>query len=182
MATVSGHSGPGGRSANNELAGLQSRELALSRLYLGGLAGTTAITLMMYFVDPLITGRTMDIAQILGRVIGSPHGAGGMVFHVFNGVVLFPLGFGFLSARFPGPAIMKGLIWGAILWVMAESLIMPMLGSGFFGDTAGGLRAALSSLAGHLVYGGLQGVIAGSGEPPHEARTRAGDGDQSRRS
>lgn len=166
MATVSGRSGPGGVRANNMLAERRSREPAISRLFLGGLAGTAAITLMMYFVDPLITGRRMDIAQVLGRVIGSPHGAGGMVFHVFNGVVLFPLGFAFLSVRLPGPAIVKGLIWGAILWALAESLVMPMLGSGFFGDTAGGWRAALSSLAGHLVYGGLQGVIAGSRTPP----------------
>jgi hypothetical protein len=162
MATVSGRSGPGGAPANNVLAERRSRDAAIFRLFLGGLAGTAAITLMMYFVDPLITGRTMDIAQVLGRAIGSPRGAGGMVFHVFNGVILFPLGFAFLSVRLPGPAIVKGLIWGVVLWALAESLIMPMLGSGFFGDTAGGLRAALSSLAGHLVYGGLQGVIAGS--------------------
>jgi uncharacterized membrane protein YagU involved in acid resistance len=147
----------------------------------GGLAGTVAITLMMDFVDPLITGRTMDLAQVLGRVIGSPHEAGGMVFHVFNGVVVFPLGFAFLSARFPGPAIVKGLIWGVILWALAESLITPMLGSGFFGDTSGGLRAALSSLTGHLVYGGLQGVIAGSREAPDGHLTNDGECLRSRR-
>ena len=162
MSTVSGHGVPRGMPAVQSSAERRSREPALSRLFLGGLAGTAAITLMMYFVDPLITGRTMDIAQILGKVLGSPHRAGGMVFHVFNGGVLFPLGFAFLSVRLPGPAIVKGLIWGMILWALAQALIMPMLGSGFFGDTAGGPRAALSSLAGHLVYGALQGVIAGS--------------------
>ena len=132
----------------------------MSRTFLGGLAGTVAITLMKVFVDPLITGHTIDVNDILGTTFGNSHEVGGMVFHVFNRVILFPLSFAFLSVRLPGPTIVKGLAWGAILWVMAEELIMSILGSGFFGDTSGGLWVALSSLSGYLVYGALQGLIA----------------------
>ena len=53
-------------------------------------------------------------------MLGDPHGFGGMVFHIFNGVVLFPMGFAFLSVRLPGPAVVKGLIWGTILWALAR--------------------------------------------------------------
>ena len=141
--------------------GRRSREPAMSRIFLGGAAGTVAITLMMYFVAPLITGRTSDVIQYLGAEIGNPHWLGGLVLHIFNGVILFPLGFAFLSARLPGPWIVKGLIWGIIVWVLAQGVVMPMMGSGFFGYSAGGLPSAASSLAGHLVYGGLQGLIAG---------------------
>jgi hypothetical protein len=146
---------------------------------LGGLAGTVAITLMMNFVDPLITGRSMDIPRMLGTLLGNPHGAGGLILHLFNGVILFPLGFAFISARLPGPAIVKGLLWGTILWALAQVLIVPRLGSGFFGDTAGGPLAVLSSLAGHLVYGGLQGLIGGSQEEPVGPCTPLEDGDRS---
>jgi hypothetical protein len=170
MSTVSGHSGPHGVSTRGTSLKHRCREPAISRFFLGGLAGTVAITLMMSFADPLITGRTRDFARMLGTMLGNPHGVGGMVLHVFNGAVLFPLGFAFLSVRLPGPAIVKGLIWGTILWALAQWVVMPELGSGFFGDTAGGLRAALSSLAGHLVYGGLQGIIAGSRDEPDVAR------------
>ena len=133
----------------------------MSRIFLGGAAGTVAITLMMYFVAPLITGRSADLIRLLGVEIGNPHWLGGMVLHIFNGVILFPLGFAFLSARLPGPWLVKGLIWGIIVWVLAQGVVMPMMGSGFFGYNAGGPIAAASSLAGHLVYGGLQGLVAG---------------------
>lgn len=176
MSTLPRHSGPHGVADRDTSVRRQYREPAISRLFLGGLAGTVAITLMMNFVDPLITGRSMDLVRMLGTMLGDPHGAGGMVLHVFNGVALFPLGFAFLSVRLPGPAVVKGLIWGTILWALAQALVVPMLGSGFFGDTAGGLRAALSSLAGHLVYGGLQGLIAGSRDERGIARAGRGDG------
>jgi hypothetical protein len=136
-------------------------EPAISRILLGGAAGTVAITLMMDFADPLITGRSSDLARLLSVEIGNPHWLGGMVLHFFNGAILFPLGFAFLSARLPGPWPVKGLIWGAIVWGLAQGMILTMSGAGFFGYNADGLWGALSSLAGHLVYGGLQGLIAG---------------------
>jgi hypothetical protein len=135
-------------------------EPALSRIVLGGAVGTVAITLMMYFVDPLITGRSSDLARLLRVEIGNPHWLGGMILHVFNGSILFPLGFAFFAARLPGPWPVKGLIWGAIIWALAKGMMLTMSGASFFGYNADGLRGALSSSAGHLVYGGLQGLIA----------------------
>lgn len=58
MSTLSGHRDPPGAPAGNTAARRRFREPAISRIFLGGLAGTAAITLMMYLVDPLITGRT----------------------------------------------------------------------------------------------------------------------------
>jgi hypothetical protein len=136
-------------------------EPAISRILLGGAAGTVAITLMMYFVDPLITGRSSDLARLLSVEIGNPHWLGGMVLHFFNGAILFPLGFAFFASRLPGPWPVKGLIWGAIVWALAQGMILMMSGAGFFGYNADGMSGALSSMAGHVVYGGLQGLIAG---------------------
>jgi hypothetical protein len=135
-------------------------EPAISRVLLGGIAGTVAITMMMYFVDPLITGRSSDLARLLSVEIGNPHWLGGMVLHFFNGAILFPLGFAFFATRLPGPWPVKGVIWGAILWGLAQGMLLTMSGASFFGYNADGLKGALSSLAGHLVYGGLQGLIA----------------------
>ena len=84
-----------------------------------------------------------------------------LVFHFFNGSIVFPLGFGFFAARFRAPWLLKGLIWGIILWLAAGLVVMPMSGFGFFGYNADGWRIVASSLAGHLAYGGLQGLIAG---------------------
>jgi hypothetical protein len=105
-----------------------------------------AIALMMYLVDPLITGSAMDIGGTLGTLRDHSRAAGGVVLQVFHGVVLLPMGFAFLSVRLRGPDVVKGLIWGAILWALTEALVTPHLGSGFFGETAGGPRTALISL------------------------------------
>ncbi|MCI0462368.1 MAG: hypothetical protein L0Z62_35905, partial [Gemmataceae bacterium] len=55
-----------------------------------------------------------------------------------------------------------GITWGVILWVLAQVVVMPMMGAGLFSANAGGLMAAMGSLLGHLVYGGLLGFFAGS--------------------
>jgi hypothetical protein len=134
---------------------------SLSRLVLGGAAGTVALTLIMFVVDPLLTGRGSDLSRTLGAELGNPHGVGLVVLHFFNGSILFPLGFAFLDEWLPGPWLVKGLIWGTMLWLLAGVLAMPMSGSGFFGYHAGGLRIVAITLAGHLTYGALQGLIAG---------------------
>jgi hypothetical protein len=77
MSTVSGHSGPHDIPAYETSLRHRSGEPGISRFFLGGIAGTVAITLMMYFVDSLVRGRTIDIARILVMMLGSPRGAGG---------------------------------------------------------------------------------------------------------
>jgi hypothetical protein len=142
-------------------AGRRSRESSLFRLFLGGAAGTGALAAIIMFVEPMLTGKTAGLARLLGSEIGTPHGVGLVVFHFFNGSVVFPLGFAFLSARLPGPWLVKGLVWGAILWLLVEAVILPISGYGFFGQKAGGLGTTAGSLVGLLAYGGVQGAIAG---------------------
>jgi hypothetical protein len=48
---------------------------------------------------------------------------------------------------------------------MAQVIVMPMMGAGFFSVAAGGVMAAMASLIGHLVYGSLLGAIAGAPRP-----------------
>jgi hypothetical protein len=131
----------------------------LTKLFLGGLAGTAVMTLMMYFVAPMMLGRPMDIAAMLGSVMGGSW-ALGMIAHVMNGVVVFPLAFAFLVVGLlPGSATVKGIGWGVLLWLAAQLVVMPMMGAGFFSANAGGMMAVAASLMGHAVYGGLLGSI-----------------------
>ena len=135
----------------------------LGRLFLGGLVATVAVMPMICFVDPVITGRTVPITRIAGKTLSDPRAVGNIVLDLFKGAVLFPLAFAFLFVRLPGPAVVKGLAWGAILWLLAQGLLVPALGCGLLGYRGGSVSAAASSLAGYLVYGVLQGLIAGSG-------------------
>jgi hypothetical protein len=134
---------------------------SMVRLCLGGLAGTLANALIMFFFEPGISGRGSGLGRFLGAELSNPHGVGILVFHLFNGSIIFPLGFGFFAARLRFPWLVKGLIWGVILWLAAGLIVMPMSGFGPFGYNADGWRIVVTSLAGHLVYGALQGLIAG---------------------
>ncbi|MCK5167886.1 MAG: hypothetical protein KAQ66_11205, partial [Rhodospirillaceae bacterium] len=67
----------------------------------------------------------------------------------------------FVVFRFvPGPAWARGIAWGALLWLIAASMVMPMAGAGFFMSEIGGMKAVIAALMGHVVYGALLGVIA----------------------
>jgi uncharacterized membrane protein YagU involved in acid resistance len=131
---------------------------------LGGIAGTLTMSLMMRFVAPMMVGQPMDIAAMLGNMMGNNY-AMGMAVHIMLGVLVFPLIYAILVFRFlPGAPLIKGMTWGLILWLLAETLVMPMAGAGFFMSEIGGMKAVMAALMGHLVYGGLLGVIAGKAD------------------
>jgi uncharacterized membrane protein YagU involved in acid resistance len=141
-------------------AGQTSRKgPSISRSLLGGFVGTVAITMMMYFVAPMMLGHPMDIAKRLGSLLGDNWPAG-MVLHFVNGTVIFPLIYAFLLfGVLPGGPARKGITWGVILWILAQVVGMPMMGAGLF---SGSVKAAMGSLIGHVAYGWLLGWIAGA--------------------
>lgn len=142
--------------------------LNAGRSMLGGFLGTLAMTAMMYMVAPMM-GLRMDIAEMLGSMLGNNWMAG-MMMHIVNGTVIFPLIYAYLLyAWLPGGAAVKGTAWGVILWVLAQVVVMPMMGGGFFSMAMGGMMAAGGSLVGHLLYGGILGAIAGAPETTHTA-------------
>jgi hypothetical protein len=129
------------------------------RSILGGLAGTVAITMVMYLLAPMMLGQPMDIAKMLGSMLGDNWWAG-MIMHLANGSLIFPLIYAFVLYRIlPGGPVAKGAAWGIVLWLMAQVVVMPMMGAGLFGGSA---MAAMGSLIGHVAYGSLLGWIAGS--------------------
>jgi hypothetical protein len=123
-----------------------------------------AMTAMMYVVGPMM-GLHMDIAAMLGSMLGGSWAAG-MMMHVMNGTVIFPAIYAYaLYVRLPGAAVIKGTTWGVALWLMAQVAVMPMMGGGLFSSEMGGMMAVMGSLIGHVLYGGLLGVIASAPEP-----------------
>ena len=142
----------------------------LRKAVLGGVIGTILMTLMMYFVSPVMTGHRMDIAANLGSMMWDNWYLG-MMAHVALGAVIFPLVFAYIMYRvLPGAPWLKGLLWGLILWLMAQVVVMPMMGGGIFSSRMGGMAAAMGSLIGHSVYGLALGFSAG--EPAREQAPR----------
>jgi len=135
----------------------------ITKAVIGGVAGTVVMTLMMMFVAPMMTGQPMDIAAMIGDMMGGSYMIG-MIIHIMMGVILFPLVYVYVVySLVPGSPVVKGLIWGVVLWLMAAAVVMPMAGAGFFMSNIGGMMAVVAALMGHLVYGGLLGYLAGDG-------------------
>jgi formate/nitrite transporter FocA (FNT family) len=153
---------PDAGTAPSNAGGEDSMRVNAGRAMLGGVVGTAMMTAMMYFVAPMMTGMPMDIAAMLGSMLGGSWTAG-MAMHVMLGTVVFPLAYAFgVVGWLQGPPIARGLAWGGLLWLLAQVVVMPMMGAGVFSSQMGGLMTAAGSLMGHLVYGGLLGGIAGA--------------------
>ncbi len=136
---------------------------SFARAALGGLVGTMAMTAMMYVVGPMM-GLHMDIAAMLGSMLGGSWAAG-LMMHVLNGTVILPAIYVYaLYARLPGSPVIKGTTWGVALWLMAQAVVMPIMGGGLFSSAMGGPMAAMGSLVGHVLYGSLLGAIASAPE------------------
>jgi uncharacterized membrane protein YagU involved in acid resistance len=138
----------------------------------GGFIGTVMFTLMMRVVAPMM-GVRMDIVAKLGEMTHTGM-AGGLFMHFLNGTVIFPLIYVYLLYRLlPGAPWQKGLLWGVILWLGVEIVMMPMMGSGIFSMETGGMKAVVAALMGHLVYGAILGAITGAPAPANAVKAAA---------
>jgi uncharacterized membrane protein YagU involved in acid resistance len=137
-------------------------ESKLSKTIIGGLAGFWMMSLIMKYAVPMMVGQSMDYAAMLGGTIGGVYEIG-LVTHIFLGVLVFPLIYVCLLFRFlPGAPIVKGLLFGQMLWLISATTVMPMTGIGFFMTEIGGIKVALAVLIGHWIYGALLGGVAGN--------------------
>ena len=145
------------------------KQVNLSRAVLGGFVGTAVMTAVLYLV-PLAGGPKMDIAAMLGSLFGHANPAmmtgwwwAGMLWHFVNGTIIFSLIYSYLVYGWlPGENWFRGAIWGLLLWVAMEVVIMPATGNGVFSDHAihAGTRV-LGSLILHAIYGAVLGAVAG---------------------
>ena len=135
----------------------------------GGLLGTLLQTMTVYGVMPLMLGRSVDLAAMLGHPC-----AVGLLAHVFSGGVLFPLAYMYLPSQdFQGSPVLKGMLWAGLLWGVIEVIMAPMLGAGVFSAALGGFPAAGRALLGYLVYGATLGGIVGAAELESRYTSRA---------
>ena len=91
-----------------------------------------------------------------------------------QGMLLALIYAGFARQRLPGGPLLRGMLYGALVFVVAQLVFMPLVGAGVF--SRGQLDLIAGSLLGHLVYGGVTGWIYGSGAPVagwRNARTAA---------
>ena len=128
---------------------------------LAGLIATGVMTMIMYLA-PMMGMPKMDIAGMLSGMMGLPWIVG-MVIHFMNGAIIFPLIYVFVLYKvLPGNGLVRGIVWGLILFVIAQVMVMPMAGMGFFSSASPQqMLMVMGSMMGHVVYGAILGVIFG---------------------
>ena len=134
------------------------------RAAVAGVIGTGVMTGLL-LVEPSVGLPRIAIGQILSTSLGlaSAHlpigPALGWIIHFLFGIVLALIYARFLVGRLPGGVLVRGVLYGVLVFVVAQVVFMPLVGGGVFSNGDGQMLAG--SLLGHLVFGGLVGWIYG---------------------
>ena len=120
----------------------------------GGIAGGLIFGGMM---------GVMGMLPMIGSMVGQPTAAVGFVVHMVNSVII-GAGFALVLGRFvsgTGSGVGIGLAYGGAWWFLGPLTLMPLLmGMGFGVNWNSAAAAAmLPSLVGHLMYGGILGLV-----------------------
>jgi hypothetical protein len=131
----------------------------LVRALAGGFAGTVVFTAMGLFLAPNIIGQPMDVAALLApMLVGGSHAAGKLA-HFVTGTIVFPIAYLVLGIRtLPGPAWLRGALFLIPVYLVAMTVMMPILGQGLF---FGSPPKAMVALMGHVAFGLVMGAIIG---------------------
>jgi hypothetical protein len=122
----------------------------------GGLAGGVIFGVMM---------SMMGMLPMIARMAGSSSPIIGFGVHMIISAIVGAL-FAVLAAdrvRTLGMTAAAGLVYGFAWWILGPLTLMPLLmGMGWGSNwTGAAVTAAMPSLVGHLVYGGILGVVYG---------------------
>lgn len=132
---------------------------AITRVIGAGLLGTLVMTAVAVYVAPMMGIPPMNPADMLASKMGGMKALGWMA-HLMIGVVLAVIYARIFLDRLPGPVAVRGAVFSLIPWLIAQVMVMPMMGMPVF---SGSMAMAGGSLIGHLVYGAVMGGVVGEG-------------------
>ncbi len=134
----------------------------LGKGVLAGFAGTAAVGGLFLVKSALGVLPQFDFVDMLTMLSGySWAGAGWVMYFLGVGVALGAL-FAFLDSRneaaSTGSEMIRGAIFGGIVWLVLMLLFMPIYGGGVFG-LAFGAGAPVFMLVANLLYGVVMGAV-----------------------
>ncbi len=131
----------------------------IARVIGAGVLGTLVMTAIGVYAAPMMGMPAMNPADMLASRMGGVSLLG-WAGHLMIGVVLAAGYALFFLRRLPGPPPARGAVFSLLPWLMAQLIVMPMMGMPLF---SGSMAMAGGSLLGHLVYGAVVGGIVGTG-------------------
>jgi uncharacterized membrane protein YagU involved in acid resistance len=136
-----------------------------SRAALAGVLGTGVMTAVGLWAAPMMGIPAMNPASMLAGPMGGS-AVLGWAGHLMIGTVL-ALVYATLVQWLPGAPWLRGALYGLAPWLLAQLVVIPMMGMPVFSGSA---ALAVGSLVGHLVYGAVVGATYGTGALPAPRR------------
>lgn len=127
------------------------------RAIIAGLIGTLVMTAVGLWVAPLLGMPAMNPAEMLAGQMGGVILLGWLA-HFMIGTIL-ALIYAVVAPWLAGPPAVRGALYGIAPFLLAQIVVMPMMGMPLF---SGSIVMAMGSLIGHLVYGAVVGAVYGS--------------------
>ena len=134
----------------------------LTRAVAAGAIATATMTALL-LIEPAVGLPEIAIGQLLSSSLSlstarlSVGPAGGWLIHFLVGIGWAILYAGLVRPRLRGSPLVRGLMFGVLVFLVGQALFLPLARAGFF---SGGNPAMLTgSLLGHLVFGGVLGWI-----------------------
>ena len=126
------------------------------RAALAGIVGAAIMTVVGLYVAPMMGIPEMNPANMLADQMGG-NAVLGWIAHFMIGVIFAEV-YAVVAGSLPGPVVVRGALYGLAPWLLAQAVVMPMMGMGFF---SGAMNMAMGSLIGHIIYGGAVGAVYG---------------------
>lgn len=136
----------------------------VSRAVPAGVIATAVMTALL-LIEPAIGLPEIAIGQLLSTSLSITTAhfaigpAMGWLIHFLVGIAWALFYVSVALTRLPGAPFVRGLAYGFLVFLLAQSLLLPLVSGGFF--SGGNLSMLTGSLLGHLVYGGVLGWVYG---------------------
>ncbi|MBI4409534.1 MAG: hypothetical protein HY561_07480 [Gemmatimonadetes bacterium] len=130
-----------------------------------GIAATAAMTVVGLYLAPMMRIPRMNPAAMLAGAMGGSV-ALGWTGHFMIGTILAAL-YATIATRLFGAPWLRGALYGVAPWLMAQLVVIPMMGMPVFSGSA---VLAGGSLLGHLIYGSVVGTLYGAPAAPAGVR------------
>jgi hypothetical protein len=138
-----------------------------TKVITAGIAATAVMSIVAVMVAPMMGMPKMDFGTMLGTnnpMMAMPYMAGWII-HFVVGIVLTVIYASIFLNKLSGSYTVRGIIFAMIPFIIAQSMMMPMMGNGFWSSASEvQMMAIMGSLIGHIVFGAVLGTVYGKGE------------------